>query len=135
MLALLIPGKESVTSDVFDVYMEPLVEELLKLWSGVLAHDVREDAPSKAFQLRAMLLWTIHDFPAYGTVGGFSHQGYAACPPCGIQLGAEHSIELNKQTYGGTRRWLSKDHPYRAAEMKDHFNGVMENRRNLVQFL
>ena len=45
MLALLIPGKESVTSDVFDVYME----ELLKLWFGVPAHDVREDSPSKAF--------------------------------------------------------------------------------------
>ena len=102
MLALLIPGKESVTSDVFDMYMEPLVEELMKLWSGVPAHDVREDAPSKAFQVRAMLLWTIHDFPGCGTVGGFSHQGYVACPPCGIQLGAEHSIELNKQTYGRT---------------------------------
>ena len=31
MLALLIPGKQSVTSDVFDVYLEPLVEELLQL--------------------------------------------------------------------------------------------------------
>jgi hypothetical protein len=29
ILVLLIPGKESITSEVFDVYMEPLVEELL----------------------------------------------------------------------------------------------------------
>jgi hypothetical protein len=28
MLALLIIGKQSVTPNVFDVYMEPLVEEL-----------------------------------------------------------------------------------------------------------
>jgi hypothetical protein len=31
MLALLISGKESVTSKVFDVFMEVLVEELLEL--------------------------------------------------------------------------------------------------------
>lgn len=128
LLALLIPGRESVTGDVFDVYLEPLVEELLELWAGVPAHDVTKDAGEKAFQLRAMLLWTIHDFPGYGTVGGFCHQGYAACPWCGEHLGAEHSIELSKQTYGGTRRWLPEDHPYRSEGMKDHFDGLMENR-------
>jgi hypothetical protein len=31
LLDLLIPGKQSVTLEVFDVYMEPLVEELLEL--------------------------------------------------------------------------------------------------------
>lgn len=75
-----------------------------------------------------MLLWTIHDFPGYGTVGGFSHQGFAACPWCGQDLGAEHSVELCKVTYGGTRRWLPMEHPYRSAEMKDHFNGALETR-------
>jgi hypothetical protein len=128
MLALLIPGRESVTSDVFDVYLEPLVEELEELWAGVPAHDIGKEVGQKAFQLRAMLLWTIHDFPGYGTVGGFSHQGYAACPWCGQDLGAEHSTELSKHTYGGTRRWLPEDHPYRSEEMKDHFNGHIENR-------
>jgi hypothetical protein len=28
-LALLIPGKQSITSKIFDVYLEPLVEEFL----------------------------------------------------------------------------------------------------------
>ena len=128
MMALLITGKESVTADVFDVYLEPLVDELLELWAGVPAYDVSEVAGSKNFQLRAMLLWTIHDFPGYGTVGGFAHQGYVACPCCGEDLGAEHSTELAKQTYGGTRRWLPEGHPYRLPEMKDHFNGEMEHR-------
>ncbi len=128
VLALLIPGKESVTSDVFDVYLEPLVDELLELWAGVPAYDVSKHESSKSFQLRAMLLWTIHDFPGYGTVGGFAHQGYAACPCCGEDLGAEHSTELGKQTYGGTRRWLPEDHPYRSPELKDHFNGQIEHR-------
>ncbi|XP_062086057.1 uncharacterized protein LOC133792156 [Humulus lupulus] len=28
------------------------------------------------------ILWTIHDFPAYGIVSGYSTQGYKACPVC-----------------------------------------------------
>ena len=104
------------------------MEELLELWIGVPAHDVSKDAGNRDFTLRAMLLWTIHDFPGYGTVGGFSHQGYAACPWCGVDLGAEHSTELGKQTYAGTRRWLPEGHPYRSEEMKDHFNGSVETR-------
>ena len=127
MLALLIPGKESVTLEVFDVYLEPLVEELLQLWAGIPAYDCIEPAGSKVFKLRAMLLWTIHDFPGYGTVGGFSHQGFAACPLWGENLGMEHSTKLCKCTFGGTRRWLPEDHPYRSERMKDHFNSLMEN--------
>ena len=36
MLVLLIPGKESVTSDNIDAYLAPLIEELLQLWKGVM---------------------------------------------------------------------------------------------------
>ena len=128
MLALLIPGKEPVTVDVFDVYLEPLVEELLELWAGVSAYDCTQPVGSEVFQLRGMVLWTMHDFPGYGTVGGFSHQGFAACPLCGEDLGAEHSTELCKCTFGGTRRWLPDDHPYKSEGMEDHFNGFVENR-------
>jgi hypothetical protein len=96
MLALLIPGKDSVTSEVFNVYLEPLVEEILQLWNGISAYDITKDRGERTFNLRAVLLWTIHDFPGYGTVGGFSHQGYAACPWCGPDLGAQHSTELGK---------------------------------------
>jgi hypothetical protein len=35
MLVLLIPGKESVTSENIDVYLAPLIEELQQLWHGV----------------------------------------------------------------------------------------------------
>jgi hypothetical protein len=40
MLCLQIPGKQSVTSEHFDVYIAPLVEELLQLWYGILALDI-----------------------------------------------------------------------------------------------
>lgn len=128
ILALLIPGKQSVTSEVFDVYMAPLVEELQQLWTGVRAYDGAEEEGRRDFKLRAMLLWTIHDYPGYGTVGGFAHQGYAACAICGSALGGEHSTELAKQIYGGTRRWLPLNHRYRREDMKDRFDGRIEGR-------
>jgi hypothetical protein len=128
MLCLLIPGKQSVTSECFDVYMEPLVEELLELWSGVPAFNITEEEGLRNFTLRAMLIWTIHDFPGYGTVGGFAHQGFAGCPWCGEALGVEHSTKLGKQTYGGCRRWLPMDHILRSDGAKEHFNGQIENR-------
>jgi hypothetical protein len=96
------------------------------LWNGISAYDITKDRGERTFNLRAVLLWTIHDFPGYGIVGGFSHQGYAACPWCGPDLGAQHLTELGKQMYSGTRRWLPEDHLYRAAEMKEHFDGNME---------
>ena len=128
MLALLIPGKQSVTSEFFDVYLEPLVEELVQLWKGVNAYDVLKDLGSRSFRLRAVLLWTIQDFTGYGTVASVAHQGYVACPVCGQHFKGEHSVELGKQTYTDTRRWLPHDDPWRSPSMKDHFNGCEEER-------
>jgi hypothetical protein len=40
-----------VTTENFDVYMEPLLEELLELWERVLAYDVLKDMGSREFRL------------------------------------------------------------------------------------
>jgi hypothetical protein len=82
-----------------------------------------------------MLIWTIHDFPGYGTVGGFVHQGFAVCPWRGEELGGEHSTKLTKQTYGGCRRWLLLSHILKSEGLKDHFNGRMETRDKLARLL
>jgi hypothetical protein len=76
-----------------------------------------------------MLIWTIHDFPGYGTVGGFANQGFATCPWRREDLDAEHSTELGKQTYGGCRRWLPADYILRSNAFKAHFNRQSEDRR------
>jgi hypothetical protein len=34
------------------------------------------------FTLRALLLWTINDFPAYAMLSGWSTKGKFACPYC-----------------------------------------------------
>jgi hypothetical protein len=98
------------------------------------AYNVSKDAGHREFNLRGMLLWTIYNYPGYSAVGGFAHQGYARCPYCGSSLGAEHFVELGKQTYGGTRRWLDPNHAYRRVGMKDHFNKLVEDhdRPNIV---
>jgi hypothetical protein len=59
--------------------MAPLIEELQVLWRGVVAYDVAKVKGKKHFILQAMLMWTIHDYLAYGLVAGCVHQGYKAC--------------------------------------------------------
>jgi hypothetical protein len=121
MLALLIPRKQSVTSEIFDVYLDPLVEELVQLWEGFYAYDVLKDLGSWAFKLKTVWLWTIHDFPGYGIVAGVAHQRYATCPVCSPNFRGKHHVELGKETYTDTRRWLPHDDPWRSIDMKDQF--------------
>ncbi|CAL2229846.1 unnamed protein product [Prunus armeniaca] len=61
-----------------DVYLWPLVDELKDLWTnGVHTYD---KATGKMFTLRAAVMWTVNDFPAYAMVSGWSTKGYMACP-------------------------------------------------------
>ena len=77
-MSLLIPGPESLGKDIV-IFMEPLVEELLKLWEGVPTYDAL--SPDK-FDLCAAVIWCIHDFPALHTLSGRLAAGYAACVRC-----------------------------------------------------
>jgi hypothetical protein len=86
LLSMIIPRSSSVKSNNFDVYLAPVFEELVELWKGVRTVDVLQPVRSREFTMRAVLMWTIHNFPAYGIVFGFQHQGYRACPPCGIDI-------------------------------------------------
>jgi hypothetical protein len=73
MLFLLISGKQSMTSKHFDVYLAPLIEELLQLWYGIPAFDIIQEEGLCNFMLPTMLIWIIYNFPGYGTEGGFAH--------------------------------------------------------------
>jgi hypothetical protein len=68
MLSLLIPGKYKVAN--MDVYLAPLVEEMQILWQGVQVEDMSKAHPNRLFNLRAILMWTIHDFPGFGQSSG-----------------------------------------------------------------
>jgi hypothetical protein len=58
LMALLIPGPSSPSKD-FDVFLDPLVEDLLELWKGIRTYDALS---GKMFNLRATVLWCIHDY-------------------------------------------------------------------------
>ncbi|KAI0516214.1 hypothetical protein KFK09_008886 [Dendrobium nobile] len=78
ILSLIIPGEKSPENDI-DIYLKPLIHELQQLWQGVQCYDV---ASGENFMMRAALLWTINDFPAYGMLSGWSTKDRFACPYC-----------------------------------------------------
>jgi hypothetical protein len=115
MMGLLIPGPEVVTAANIDVYLSPLVEELRELWEeGVICYDAARWRGEVRFSLRAILLWCVHDFPAYAMLAGTTNKGYRACPVCGPDTHSRYSEHLSKVVYGGChRRWLPPQHPFR----------------------
>ncbi|KAG8372858.1 hypothetical protein BUALT_Bualt12G0110700 [Buddleja alternifolia] len=73
ILSMLIPGPTSPGNDI-DVFLEPLIDELKDLWDhGVETYDA---STGTNFNLCAAILWTIHDFPGYGIISGWSTKGY-----------------------------------------------------------
>ena len=118
MLCLLIPTKLSLTGSNFDVFIQPLVDELQQLWSrgGVLTRDARANMGMQHFNLRAVLMWTLHDFPAYGLISGLTTKGFKGCPVCGPHTISRRSKILRKNVYCSChRRFLQEDHYFRGA--------------------
>ncbi len=68
---------------------------------GVVAYDVARLNGQRHFTLR-IVMWTIHDFLAYGLVVGCVHQGYKTCLICGPDLTVCHFMELGKVVYEGS---------------------------------
>jgi hypothetical protein len=47
-----------------NVYIEPLIDELLELWKGITMYDIsRLVGVQREFKFHTMLVWTIHDAP------------------------------------------------------------------------
>jgi hypothetical protein len=65
-MSLLTPGPRCLGKN-FDLFLEPLIEELLKLWKGVKTYDA---FTGRKFDLRAVVLWCIHDYPTLAILFG-----------------------------------------------------------------
>jgi hypothetical protein len=118
MMALLIPGPTCPGKD-FDVFLEPLIEDLLDLWKGVRTYDALTGKP---FNLRAAVLWCIHDYPALSTLSGRTTKGYFACIHCD-----KHPLSFrlrSKIGYFGHFRFLPKGHRLRR---NNEFAGLFES--------
>lgn len=124
-LTLLIPGPSAPGNNI-DVYMEPLVVELQELWDlkGVDTYDA---STKSNFPMRACLLWTISDFPAYANLSGWSTKGKLACPNCHKHTKSTRLTHGKKQCFMGHRRYLPTDHAFRRD--KNSFDGTEEQDR------
>ncbi|XP_061993678.1 uncharacterized protein LOC133711589 [Rosa rugosa] len=110
MLTLLISGPKQPGNDI-DVYLAPLIDDLKSLWVGI--EEVYDAYRAEYFKLRAVLLWTINDFPAYGNLSGCIVKGHNACPICGEETDGHRLVHSQKICYINHRRFLSRHHPYR----------------------
>ncbi|XP_052297002.1 uncharacterized protein LOC127902216 [Citrus sinensis] len=73
MLTLLISGPKQPGNDI-DVYLAPLIDDLKILWEvGIEAYDAYRQ---ESFTLKAILMWTINDFPAYGNLAGCTKKAF-----------------------------------------------------------
>ena len=110
IVSLIIPGKKSPGNDI-DVYLQPLVAELIGLWEeGMKAYD----AVDKSFyNLRAALMWTISDFLGLGALSGWNtYTGYA-CPVCNFDTDSVRLKHSRKWCFMGHRRFLDAGHRFR----------------------
>ncbi|KAK1628617.1 hypothetical protein QYE76_002932 [Lolium multiflorum] len=122
---VLIQGPKQPGNDI-DVYLKPLVEELLQLWSlaGVRVWDEHKQ---EEFDLRALLFVTINDWPALGNISGQSNKGYNACTHCLHELEGDYLEICKKVVYLGHHRFLRLTHPVR--KKGKHYNGEADHRR------
>ncbi|XP_074323373.1 uncharacterized protein LOC141660298 [Apium graveolens] len=107
---VLISGPHEPGNDV-DVYLQPLIDDLKKLWEGV--PNVYDAYTKSYFTLKGILIWTINDFPAYGNLSGCVNKGYLCCPICGDDIIAKYLSHSRKMCYQGHRRYQPINHPYR----------------------
>ncbi|XP_062118192.1 uncharacterized protein LOC133831793 [Humulus lupulus] len=122
LLSMLIPGPKQPGNNI-DIYLEPLVEDLKLLWNeGVDAHDALDNTN---FKLRAILMWTIQDFPAYGNLAGCKNKGRFSCPLCGYGTHSEWLKHSGKFSYRGHQKFLQEDHPFRSK--RSWFDGEEEH--------
>jgi len=124
MLTILVCGPKQ-PSDLIDVYLRPLVDDLKTLWKpGV--KEVWDEFKHEHFTLHGMLFTTINDIPAHRNLSGQSKRKGEACPhyldeTCSLWL-----RNSKKFVFMGHRRFLHKKHPY--GNMDGQFDGRKENR-------
>jgi hypothetical protein len=129
ILALIIPGPECVSAENIDIFLEPLVDELMLLWQdGVQTRDAAAEEGARIFNMKAMLVMTIHDLEAYSIINGCTVRGKHGCPKCGPNCVSWYSFSLSKNVYNAQyRRWLPPGHPYR--QNYRAFDGTVEERQ------
>jgi len=123
MLSMMISGPRQPKNDI-DVYLSPLIEDLRLLWDEGVEVFVAYEKVN--FNLWALLLWTINDFPTYGNLSGYSVKRHHACPICEENT-SYHKLKYGRKTcYIDHQKFLKCNHPYR--RLRKAFNGCQEDK-------
>ncbi|XP_021991209.1 uncharacterized protein LOC110887964 [Helianthus annuus] len=130
-MPLLIPGPNNPTQNI-DVFLQPLVDELKMLFThGIETYDAHG---CNNFQMKAALLWTVSDFPAYAMLSGWSTHGKLACPYCSNKSG---SFQLH---FGGKPCWfdchrqhLPTNHAFRKDKINFRKNKTVSGERDIPE--
>ncbi|XP_038687493.1 uncharacterized protein LOC119986872 [Tripterygium wilfordii] len=110
-LTVIILGPQNLKSKI-NVYIQPLIDELNQLWcEGVITYDVYT---KENFVMRAVLMWTINDFPAYGMLCGWMTQGKLAYPCC-MERSKAFTLKNGRKNswFDCHRQFLDMTHPFR----------------------
>ena len=65
----------------------------------------------RIFNVRAILMWTVHDYPRYNDVSK-----YHVSLICGTILQVEYRPHLKKMVYKGHNKFLPMDHQMRGGD-------------------
>ncbi|XP_068328202.1 uncharacterized protein [Pyrus communis] len=76
-LTLLIPGPNAPGNEI-NVYLRPLIDELKELWESSV--QTYNKMAAYTFNLHAIVILTINDFPAYRNLSRWSTHDKLACP-------------------------------------------------------
>ncbi|CAK8573698.1 unnamed protein product [Lathyrus sativus] len=95
-LTCLIPGLSSPKAGI-DVYLQPLIDDLKRLWIGECTYDI---SCKQNFNMGASFMWTINDFLAYVMLSGWGTHGKMGCPYC---MDDTKAFTLEK---GGKNSWF-----------------------------
>lgn len=119
-----------VPSNNIDVYLAPLIDDLNYLWNeGIQVYD---SLSQENFTLRAILLWSISDYPGLGTLPGCKVKEKQACNVCGKDTPFRWLKFSRKHVYLGNRKRLTPGHPYRRRRVWFD-NTVEEKTANRIQ--
>ena len=110
-LSIIVPGPKNPKQKL-DVFLQPLIAELKTLWEvGVCTYDISR---KQNFQMKAALMWTISDFPAYSILSGWSTAGKLAYPYCMEYFDAFTLTKGCKTSwFNNHRKFLPLDHQFR----------------------
>ncbi|XP_066396736.1 uncharacterized protein [Miscanthus floridulus] len=119
LLSLIIPGHPGAN---MSVYMEPLIDDLVRAWDeGVVTYD---RFTKTNFRMHIWYHYSMHDFLAYGLFCGWCVHTKMPCPIC------KSAVEFFRLEKGGKfssfdkhRQFLPLDHPFRR-DKKNFRKGV-----------